>query len=234
MKLRDIIKQLDKDFPFSWAMEWDNIGLLVGDMEADINKVFLNLDVTDEAVAEASLWGADLILTHHPLLFSPARTVTEQDFIGRRIRRLIKEDINYIAMHTNFDIAKMADLNAADLQLMDPRILDVTGEDASGNPVGLGRVGEVPEMSLAAFAEIVKKAMSLQAVRVRRPRLSLINRCQRPGTCPYRCRPLRHGVRLYHLYGRLSQKDVSGALRAQHENQTAVLYFVILEVFAVT
>ncbi len=166
MKLRDIIKQLDKDFPFSLAMEWDNIGLLVGDMEADINKVFLNLDVTDEAVAEASLWGADLILTHHPLLFSPARTVTEQDFIGRRIRRLIKEDINYIAMHTNFDIAKMADLNAADLQLMDPRILDVTGEDASGNPVGLGRVGEVPEMSLAAFAEIVKKAMSLQAVRV--------------------------------------------------------------------
>ena len=173
MKLRDIIKQLDKDFPFNWAMEWDNIGLLVGDMEADINKVFLNLDVTDEAVAEASLWGADLILTHHPLLFSPARTVTEQDFIGRRIRRLIKEDINYIAMHTNFDIAKMADLNAADLQLLDPRILDVTGEDASGNPVGLGRVGEVPEMSLAA------------------------------GTCPYRCRPLRHGVRLHHLYGRL-------------------------------
>ena len=109
MKLKDIIKQLDKDFPFSWAMEWDNVGLLIGDMEAEIHKVFLNLDVTDEAVAEASLWGADLILTHHPLLFSPARTVTEQNFIGRRIRRLIKEDINYVAMHTNFDIAKMAD-----------------------------------------------------------------------------------------------------------------------------
>ena len=166
MKLRDIIKQLDKDFPFSWAMEWDNIGLLVGDMEADINKVFLNLDVTDEAVAEASLWGADLILTHHPLLFTPARTVTEQDFIGRRIRRLIKEDINYIAMHTNFDIAKMADLNAADLQLTDPRILDVTGEDAAGNPIGLGRVGEVPEMKLGDFAEVVKSAMALDAVRV--------------------------------------------------------------------
>ena len=130
MKLRDIIRQLDKDFPFSWAMEWDNVGLLIGDMEADIQKVFLNLDVTDEAVAEASLWGADLILTHHPLLFAPARTVTEQNFIGRRIRRLIKEDINYVAMHTNFDIAKMADLNAADLQLKDPRILDITGESA--------------------------------------------------------------------------------------------------------
>ena len=60
----------------------------------------------------------------------------------------------------------MADLNAADLQLIDPRILDATGEDASGNPVGLGRVGEVPEMSLSAFAEVVKSAMSLQAVRV--------------------------------------------------------------------
>ena len=166
MKLRDIIKQLNNDFPFSWAMEWDNVGLLVGDIEADIKKVFINLDVTDEAVAEAALWGADLILTHHPLLFSPVKTVTEQNFIGRRIRRLIKEDINYVAMHTNFDIAKMADLNAADLQLIDPRILDVTGEDASGNPVGLGRVGEVPEMRLSAFAEVVKNAMSLTAVRV--------------------------------------------------------------------
>ena len=166
MKLRDIIKQLDKDFPFSWAMEWDNVGLLVGDMEADIHKVFLNLDVTDETVAEASLWGADLILTHHPLLFAPARTVTEQNFIGRRIRRLIKKDINYIAMHTNFDIAKMADLNASDLQLINPKVLDVTGEDVSGNPVGLGRVGKVREMRLSAFAEVVKNAMSLQAVRV--------------------------------------------------------------------
>jgi putative NIF3 family GTP cyclohydrolase 1 type 2 len=69
-------------------------------------------------------------------------------------------------MHTNFDIAKMADLNAADLQLTDPRILDVTGEDAAGNPIGLGRVGEVPEMKLGDFAEVVKSAMALDAVRV--------------------------------------------------------------------
>lgn len=177
MKLRNIIEQLDRDFPFSYACEWDNVGLLVGDMDADIKNVFLNLDVTDEAVAEASLVGADLILTHHPLLFKPAKTVTEQDFIGRRIRRLIKNDINYIAMHTNFDIAKMADLNACDLQLIEPEILDVTGEDADGNPVGLGRVGRVMEMRLSAFADIVKNAMCLPAVRVYGDPGRIITRC---------------------------------------------------------
>ena len=167
MKLRDIMKVIEADFPKNLAMDWDNVGLIVGDEEAEIHKVLINLDVTDAAVDRAVRSGADLILTHHPLLFRPLRTVTEQNFIARRVRELIRHDINYYAMHTNFDIAGMADLNAEDLALRDPEVLEVLGNYDDGREYGLGRIGQLEkEMTLADLARKVKEAMKLDAVRV--------------------------------------------------------------------
>ena len=77
MKLKDIMNVIEKDFPKYLAMDWDNVGLLVGDEEAEIHKVLISLDVTDQTVEQAVRSGADLILTHHPLLFRPLGTVTE-------------------------------------------------------------------------------------------------------------------------------------------------------------
>ncbi|MDO4805409.1 MAG: Nif3-like dinuclear metal center hexameric protein [Lachnospiraceae bacterium] len=167
MKLKDIMRILEEDFPKGLAAEWDNVGLLVGDTMAEIRKVLVSLDVTDDAVDAAVRCGADLILTHHPLLFRPLKTVNEQDFIARRVRKLIKHDINYYAMHTNFDIAAMADLNAADLHLKNPEVLEVVGRDDDGREYGYGRIGQLDaETRLSAFAEKVKEAMRLPAVRV--------------------------------------------------------------------
>ena len=150
MKLKDIMNVIEKDFPKYLAMDWDNVGLLVGDEEAEIHKVLISLDVTDQTVEQAVRCGADLILTHHPLLFRPLGTVTEQNFIARRVRKLIKHDINYYAMHTNFDIAGMADLNAEDLALCDPEVLEVMGSYDDGKEYGLGRIGTLGrEMTLA-------------------------------------------------------------------------------------
>lgn len=163
MKLSDIIRELENEFPPALAEEWDNVGLLVGDKDAEIAKVLINLDVTDETVAMAEKIGADLILTHHPLIFKPLSRVTEQDFIARRIRRMIRADINYYAMHTNFDLARMADLNALDLGLSDPEVLTETGHPG----VGYGRIGTLPQsMTLRAFAEQVRTAADLPAIRV--------------------------------------------------------------------
>ena len=73
--------------------------------------MFLALDVTDETLEAALSWGADLMITHHPLIFSARKSVTDGDFIGRRLVKLLQHDISYYAMHTNFDVMGMADAN---------------------------------------------------------------------------------------------------------------------------
>ena len=167
MKLRDIMTVIEEDFPKKLAVEWDNVGLLTGDEEAEIRKVLVSLDVTDAALDYAVQSGADLILTHHPLLFRPLKTVTEQDFIAKRVRKLIRNDINYYAMHTNFDIAGMADLNAADLSLLDPEVLEAVGKYDDGREYGFGRIGHLEnDLTLFKLAERVKGVMKLSAVRV--------------------------------------------------------------------
>lgn len=161
------MRTIEEDFPKSLAVDWDNVGLLVGDEEAEIRKVLINLDVTDAAVERAVKEGADLILTHHPLLFRPLKTVTEHDFIAARVRKLIRNDINYYAMHTNFDIAGMADQNAVDLSLREPEVLEELGSYEDGRAYGLGRIGLLPEeMTLKELAGHVKDVMKLDAVRV--------------------------------------------------------------------
>ncbi len=163
MRLSAIISVLENEFPPALAEEWDNVGLLVGDENAEITKVLVSLDVTDEAVARAEEIGAELILTHHPLIFRPLSRVTEQDFISRRIRKMIRADINYYAMHTNFDLVGMADLNALDLKLVEPQILTETEHPG----YGYGRIGQLlkPE-TLRGFAERVRKAAALPGIRV--------------------------------------------------------------------
>ena len=119
-----------------------------------------------------------MLLTHHPLIFKAIKKVNDQNFITRRLVKLIQADISYYAMHTNFDAAPgcMADLAADYLKLENCQILDVTGENESGEPEGIGRVGEIPsasdndeqrnEISLADYCEEVKKAFALDTVKV--------------------------------------------------------------------
>ncbi len=167
MKLSEMMKIFEQDFPPYYAEEWDNVGLLVGDEEAEIYRVLISLDASDEALDYARVLGADLILTHHPLLFKPLRKVTEQHFISRRVRCMIRENINCYAMHTNFDLARMADLNAADLGLLNPAILTEAGENREGQPIGYGRIGKLQSpLPLEDFAGKVREAMELPGVRV--------------------------------------------------------------------
>lgn len=167
MKLREIMDKLDGDFPIAYAVDWDNTGLLTGDENADIKKVYIALDVTEETAEGAAKAGADLMITHHPLLFHPLKSVNEQDPVGRCVRRLIGNGINYYAMHTNFDIVKMADLNADDLKIENPEILEEVFTDQEGKLRGFGRIGNLREkLTLHDFAQAVNSAMLLPAVRV--------------------------------------------------------------------
>lgn len=158
---------MEQHYPKSAALSWDNVGLLVGSDQKEVQKIFVALDVTDETLEEAVRAGADLMITHHPMLFSPVKRITAEDFIGRRIIRLIQEDIAYYAMHTNFDVKGMADINAEALKLQECTVLEETGTDSEGNPEGIGRAGVLGRaMELEEFASYVKECLNLPGVLV--------------------------------------------------------------------
>lgn len=166
MKLGTIIEKLQELAPARYAMDWDNVGLLAGRADKDVKKVLIALEITDETVEEAVQFGADLIVTHHPLIFKPLRSVTDQDMYGRKLIRMIQSDICYYAMHTNFDVAPgcMADLAAERIGMVAEGPLMVTADDGCG----IGKVGTLlgEDMSVGDLAEVVKERFHLPFVTV--------------------------------------------------------------------
>ncbi|MDO4274713.1 MAG: Nif3-like dinuclear metal center hexameric protein [Eubacteriales bacterium] len=166
MKAYELTAWLEEHYPAKAAEEWDNVGLLVGDDEKIISNIFLALDLTDEVLDEALEAGADMIITHHPMIFSGIKKINNHSFTGRRILSLIREDVVYYAMHTNYDVLGMAELSADYLKLQDCKVLSVTQEDQDGVQ-GFGRVGKLPEkMTLKSCAEFVKSTYGLKDVKV--------------------------------------------------------------------
>ena len=104
-KVKDIAEYIESLAPKTLAEPWDNVGLMVGDMDSNVESVYVTLDVTSENIEEAVNCGADLIVSHHPLIFTSINRVIEQDVTGSIVRSLIKNDISVYSAHTNFDIA---------------------------------------------------------------------------------------------------------------------------------
>lgn len=101
MKVKKILAFLDSFCPINTACDFDNVGLLVGDKEADIKKALVSLDCTKQTVSEAVENSCELIITHHPVIFSPLKSVTDDSIVFE----LIKNGIAVISMHTNLDMA---------------------------------------------------------------------------------------------------------------------------------
>lgn len=168
MKCREIIEQLNLLAPEAMACSWDNPGLLAGRLEKEVKKIYLALDATDQVVSEAVAAGADMLITHHPLIFKAIKKVNDSDFIGRRLVALLQADISYYAMHTNFDSAPgcMADMAAQKLGLQDGEVLEVAGE-MDGKIYGIGKIGQLKEaMGLKDLAKLVREQFGLETVTV--------------------------------------------------------------------
>ena len=166
MKVKELTEWLENKYPAKAAEHWDNVGLLVGDDEAEVSHIFLALDLTEETLEEAIQAGADMIITHHPMIFGGIKKINNHDFTGRKIMRLIRNNISYYAMHTNYDVLGMADLSADYLKLEEREVLSVTEESKDGCE-GFGRVGVLPkQMSLRECGEFVKAALSLNDVKI--------------------------------------------------------------------
>lgn len=166
MKLKEFTARLEELCPLRFSMSWDNSGLQTGRYGQDISVVCLAVDATTPVIRYAVEQGADILVTHHPLLFSGIKSIHDRDYVGRRVIELIRNDVACYAMHTNFDVMGMADAAADLLRLGSRSVLEVTFEDEVSRE-GIGRVGDLPEhMRLEEFAAFVKRAFRLEQVRV--------------------------------------------------------------------
>ena len=166
-KVKDVIKVIEDFAPLSIQEGWDNSGLCIGSYDAPVSSVLFGLDCTPELVDEAIECGADMVVTHHPLIFSGLKKISPDNPVGEAVIKAIRAGISIYAAHTSADkvIAGVSGAMAARLGLVNVSILD---EDGDGT--GLGVVGDLPETLTANEAvELVKERFSLKMLRASRP-----------------------------------------------------------------
>ena len=148
----DVAAYLDGCFPPGWAEDWDRVGLVVGEPEAEVTRVLCVVDCVPETVDEALAAGAELIVAHHPLLLRGVNSVATTSGKGRLVHRMIKGGLALFAAHTNADVAApgVSDALADRLGLVDLRPLREPTGAAAGAGRGTGRIGDLPVQSTLA------------------------------------------------------------------------------------
>ena len=174
MLCREVVDVIERTYPKHAAETWDNVGLIAGRTEKEVKKIFVALDATEDVIEKAIQMGADMLITHHPLIFSPMKKITDEHFIGSRVVKLLQHDISYYAMHTNYDALGMAELSGKMLGLLEAEVLEVTDAERGE---GYGRVGYLEqEMTLEACCERVKKCFGLSHVKLFGEREAVVRR----------------------------------------------------------
>ena len=156
-KAKDILQFIETIAPTHLKMDWDNVGLLCGRGDQEVRTILVALDPFPHVCDEAVEVGADLLVTHHPLIFEPLKSVTDQTTIGQSIQKLIANNIAAINAHTNLDCAEggVNDTLAERLGLTDISVIGSEHLLRSGNFAS----------SLPAFLEQVKSKLGCQGLR---------------------------------------------------------------------
>ena len=160
--VREIEQALFELAPGEAAMEWDNVGHLLGDPDQAVERVLVALDITEGVADEAIASGCQLVVAHHPVMncrWTPVQNIRDDTFQGHLFLKLLRNHVSAICMHTNLDIAwgGVNDALAQRLELVDPGPLCENG---------LGRVGEYPEsVALADYVRFVCQALGCNGLR---------------------------------------------------------------------
>lgn len=165
MRCKEIIDVIERAYPKKYALEWDNVGLLAGRDDKEVKRIYTALDATDEVIEDAVGRKADLLVTHHPLIFSGLKRVTNQDFTGARVLKLLRNDICCYAMHTNYDVKRMGELSLRKLGAGEGEILEVTSLEEDGREEGIGRILDIEPVTLGGMCERVKESFGLNCVK---------------------------------------------------------------------
>lgn len=165
--VNDILRYIETIAPPHMQENWDNVGLLCGNRNDRVTKILVALDPFAHVCQEAADWGAELIVTHHPIIFQAMKSITDDTSVGRGIRTLIRHDISAINAHTNFDQVPggVNDVLALTLGLGNIQVIDALGVDEEGRPWGLLRCGEVPAQELQTFLASVKENLHCEGLR---------------------------------------------------------------------
>ena len=157
--VNDIYAQLCALAPLELQMDFDNSGFLLGHGGQTVRKALLALDVTTEVVDEAIALGAELIISHHPVIFNAVKAITDGSPDGAKLLRLIENRVAVISMHTNLDIAQGG---------VNDVLLAALGASSEGalDKDGCGRVGALKEaMPMPEFMSLCKVALGTGGLR---------------------------------------------------------------------
>lgn len=162
----DILEFIESIAPSYMKEDWDRVGLNCGHMDRQVKTVLVALDPFKGVCEEAKQIGADLLLTHHALMWEPG-FITDQTEQGKNILYLIENNIACINAHTNLDCAPggVNDILATKLGLERIQVIDPKGVDAQGRQFGLLRQGTVKEQSLEQFLSVVKNTLGCECLK---------------------------------------------------------------------
>lgn len=161
MDCKSICETIEEKFPLEFAESYDNVGLLIGDENREVSKVLVALEVTEKVINEAIETKADLIVTHHPLIFKSIKKITSSGYIENLVLKLIENKIALYSAHTNFDNSNggMNDILARKLGLINIKGLE------EGLNYASGRIGELTkEMNFGEFCIYIKEKFELKNI----------------------------------------------------------------------
>ena len=163
----EILQYIESVAPAYMKEHWDNVGLLCGSRSTPVTKILVALDPFEHVCQEAADWGAELIVTHHPIIFQPMKSVTDETSIGRGIILLCRHGISAINAHTNLDCTPggVNDVLASCLGLQDIQVISPAGTNEDGIPYGLLRCGQTEAQPLEDFLAAVKEKLGCNGLR---------------------------------------------------------------------
>ena len=167
-KVCEIAQYFEQRVPARLKLDFDNVGLLAGYSEKEVHRVLVALDVTLEVIQEAKDWGAELIVSHHPIILDGVKEIVDSTPRGRRLTALLESGLSAICLHTNLDSVD-GGVNDALAEALGANVLEVVepiGEGPDGKPAGLGRVCELPdETSMEMFLKTVQDRLHVSGLR---------------------------------------------------------------------
>lgn len=176
MKVKDIVAMLEAEVPLAWQESYDNAGLAVGSPEAEVERVLIALDATEEVVEEAISEGCQMVVTHHPIIFRPIKRLADENRQQRTIANAIRHGIALYAAHTNLDSAPQRGISHHLAALLGLNVVSLL-EPSAVEGVGIGVVGELPEaVPTEEFLVRIKDVLGVVALRHSTMRIDKVQR----------------------------------------------------------
>ncbi len=179
LKVKDIKNIMESYAPSHLKESYDNVGLMIGDLESEVTSILVSLDCTLEVIKEALEKNCNFILTHHPLLFLKPNAITMDTLQGRKIIELIRNNINLYASHTNLDVVEggLNDIIAKLLGYPQWSIIEPSQGNSEAVEQGVGRLVVLDNpLTLEQICERVKTSLNINRLRYVGEEKMLINK----------------------------------------------------------